>query len=178
MSAPARLDVYEDEIVVPGLELYYEPARPSQWLSEVQVDEEREIEVVPLGDAVHLRAINQVIVQSRQFLELEDNWDGEGSLGYSEQTWLRAADFVRAQARLAREVFCGSLAVPEIVGAERGSFDVLWKFDDISLLVNVPKDSAERATFYGEGTGGDTFWGQLNTGSVRPDLASWVLRRP
>ena len=38
--------------------------------------------------------LDEAIEESRQILELRDNWDGEGGESYLESTWQRAVDFL------------------------------------------------------------------------------------
>lgn len=105
------------------------------------------------ADLVYLR---DAIEESRSILTLEENWDGEGSPGYSEETWKRAVDFLWDNALFLWREYGVKCGAPAIYGGPRGTIDLYWKTETRSLLINVPGKSGkegdggdERITFYG-----------------------------
>lgn len=86
-------------------------------------------------------AIEEVITRSQSILDLQDDWDGEGSPGYSRETWERAIAFLRRLVKMA------DIPAPVISPAERGSIDLYWSTDDSSLLINFSPDDTFDAYF-------------------------------
>ena len=82
-------------------------------------------------------------------LDLGDNWDGEGSLGYDESTWRRAIELaIEIAHRFWRNRWDRPLT-PMIMKGPEGSIDLLWQTPRRELLLNVSTDVEEPATFYG-----------------------------
>jgi hypothetical protein len=45
------------------------------------------------------------------------------------------------------------------------------------LLINVPADEHEEATYFGRTRRGDTIAGPLDTNAIRPDLIRWLRQK-
>jgi hypothetical protein len=69
-------------------------------------------------------SIQRVIDASRSILALQEDWDDEGSPGYSESTWRRAVDFLIRQATFAQHIVGRDLPVPKILPGPKGSIDL------------------------------------------------------
>ncbi len=119
--------------------------------------------------------VHEVIESSRWILDLEDDWDQQGSSKYSESTWQRACDFLIQQATLARQVLGKELPAPRILPGPEGSIDVHWKLPRFEVLVNIPNDSSKPATFYGDDYGDLCVRGNLNPSEPIPGLVVWLL---
>jgi hypothetical protein len=118
-----------------------------------------------------LGAVAAPIVASRAMLALGDDWDGEGSPGYQETTWLRAVDFLVGSALGLWEEFGVSAPVPKIRKGPAGSVDVHWRTTDRELLVNVPPGDGP-ADYYGDDHGG----GHVVKGTLDPSEDNlWLL---
>lgn len=138
-------------------------------------------DAVPSSDVhgVHVPAALEVVVQalreSRSLLELGDDWDGEGTSGFSEQTWQRAADFVaRGAAQLLERNGIVTEDI-EIMPASEGGLGVDWRTVTRELLVTVPADPSKDAVFYGDdGAGRRTIKGTLDTSSPNRWLTEWL----
>ncbi len=127
----------------------------------------------PLPDS---SAIEAAIENAQSILELGDNWDGDGAVGYSKATLDRATSFLRDLAETARSVSRSALPRPLISPAERGSIDLFWNFGRKTLLINFPLDANVPPTYFGEIETGDTIGGVLGSDdSRRPELASWLI---
>jgi len=124
------------------------------------------------GDLAHLAA---EIEQSRSMLSLPDDWDEEGSPGYAEATWHRAvALLVQNATRLWRQDRV-SVQAPRVRKGPEGSIDLDWRAPDRELLINVPADPAEPATYYGDdGAGGHRIKGALDTSADNRWLLRWL----
>lgn len=133
----------------------------------------------PSGWPEELSAIEREIVRSRVLLDLTKDWDGEGSEGYAEQTWRRAAKIVRQQALATWETQHAVIPTPRIVPGPQGSIDIHWQSESFELLINVPSDPSVAATFYGDDYGRATVKGELDPSTDRPPhvaLSAWLMR--
>jgi hypothetical protein len=107
-------------------------------------------------------------------LSLKDDWDGEGSTGYSEKTWDRAMDFLDIHVQ---EVFrkCGHVLVPKILPGPDGSIDFHWRSERFELLVNVPESDDVSVSFYGDQFNGrNSFKGPFDRASLSRILVTWL----
>jgi hypothetical protein len=121
------------------------------------------------------RGIQVAISASRPILELEDDWDGQGSPRYSEATWRRATEFLLRQANFARVSLAQELPVPKILPGPNASIDLHWKLADFELLLNIPSDAAQPATFYGDDYRNSCIRGTLDPSEEIRGLVVWLL---
>jgi hypothetical protein len=108
--------------------------------------------------------------RSRWIYGLADDFDGEGSPGYSKQTWDRAVNFVRVQEAGMLAAFSIAVPAPTIGPGPQGSIDVHWKTRAFEVLVNIPI-SGETAEFYGDDFGRNKFEGTVDISSFNRNLA-------
>lgn len=90
-----------------------------------------------------------VIQESRKILTLGEDWDGEGSPGYSEQTWERAVRLLVNSALNFQKERANRVPAPAIHHGPEGGIDLYWSTPTRRLLVNVPADPGNVATYYG-----------------------------
>lgn len=109
-----------------------------------------------------LDEVSARIEESRSILDLEDDFDDEESVGYSEATWERAAEFVRRCALELYEAYGIPIAAPIIGPGPDGSIDIHWKTTSFELLVNVPVDPDSPVSFYGDDYGDQKIRGTLD----------------
>ncbi len=115
------------------------------------------------------------IEQARRILELEDDWDGEGSLGYSEDTFNRATEFLTTYVEGLRDLYGIRLPIPRISAGPDGSIDLHWKQPTWELLVNIPTDINEMATFYGDNYETQKVSGSLDPKNFNLGIATWLM---
>lgn len=112
------------------------------------------------------------ISASQAMLDLEDDWDGEGSPSYAEATWQRTVGFL---AHGAIRLYGGrgiALPVPKIRKGPMGSIDLHWRTPTRELLVNIPADAAALADYYGD----DRVGGHVVKGTMDPaEDNDWLL---
>jgi hypothetical protein len=109
-------------------------------------------------------------------LELEDDWDGEGSPGYEEATWQRAVDFLVGNASRLYDEYGVAIRSPRIRKGPRGSIDLHWRTPQRELLLNIPAESRVLADYYGDdGAGGQQTKGTLNLERQGFDLMLWLV---
>jgi hypothetical protein len=100
--------------------------------------------------ALDMSAIMQAIESSRSIVDLKDNWDDEGAVGYSQDTWDRATRFLQKLAALAFRSLGVTVDPPRILPGPEGGIDILRKTDRYELLINIPANPAEPASYYGD----------------------------
>ena len=115
------------------------------------------------------------IESARMLLRLPDNWDGEGSAPYSENTLKRAIAFVRMHIERVWEAGINAPA-PRISAGPDGSIDVHWKQRAWELLVNVPADETQPAAFYGDDYGAGVIKGTIDTARYSFGLLEWLMK--
>jgi hypothetical protein len=108
-----------------------------------------------------LTEINEAIQESRYILNLKDDWDDEGSIGYEESTLNRATHFLTDMAKTALISFDVIIDAPKIYHGPHGSIDMLWKNENYKVLVNFPQDEQLPATFYGDTSTKESFKGSF-----------------
>jgi hypothetical protein len=108
-------------------------------------------------------------------LKLEKKWDGEGSQGYSKDTFERAVAFLTSHAAYLKSM-CGiSPPTPRIGSGPDGSIDLHWKRKTWELLVNIPADPAQMAVFYGDDYGVQKIKGSLNPKTFNLGIVTWLM---
>ena len=67
------------------------------------------------------------------------------------------------------------LPVPRIGPGPEGSIDLHWKQPSWELLVNIPADANEMATFYGDNYGVQKIRGTLDPQKFNLGIAAWLM---
>lgn len=130
----------------------------------------------PYGFQPLPRYLAAEIDASRSMLELEDDWDGEGSPGYDEATWRRAVDFLVRNALRLNNEYGVALQSPRIRKGPRGSIDLHWRMPNRELLVNIPAKYGVPADYYGDdGAGGQQIKGMLDPEKQGYHLMLWLV---
>ena len=136
---------------------------------------EKDVECKTTDDKLSL-TLEKSIEESKKLLLLEDDWDEEGSLGYSDLTWEKAITFLKENAI---NYFNNSgiwLTAPEICPGPDGSIDLLWKLVDRELLINIPVDENESADFYGDDSDNNIIKGKLNLTEMHEWILIWLMK--
>jgi hypothetical protein len=89
------------------------------------------------------------IERSRAMLNLEDDWDGEGSPGYAEETWRRAVRLAIESAKSFLLTHDEPAPIPAFSKGPDGSVDVLWRSGRRKVMINVPAEEDEPITYHG-----------------------------
>ena len=132
----------------------------------------RALDIV-LPDA--LKHVADAIEQSRTLLDLDDDWDDEGTPDYAEETWNRAVGFLARTATRLWEQYGARPAIVEVLPGAHGSIGLDWRAPGRELLVTIPADPAREAPFYGDdGSGGRKIKGALDLSSPNPTLLAWL----
>lgn len=125
-----------------------------------------------------LNILEKNINESKYILELGDDFDGEGSIGYSVETWTRAILFISKQFNYFFKKFNIILPSPKIFHGPDGSIDMLWKQNEKIVLLNFPFNEIEKITFSASNANGDNVKGYLmadsNSDSLLFSIASFL----
>lgn len=125
---------------------------------------------------VELNPVIRALENSMRILDLKDDWDGDGSCGYSRVTWERMRQFLLDNSRQLWLITGKPTPAPSISPAQEGSIDILWRAQGRMLLVNVPADLEQPASYYGESGQGDTVNGNVPTAGDNHWLLLWLTR--
>lgn len=106
--------------------------------------------LAPEGSFEYLNDLLSAVQKSRSILDLRENWDGEGSPGYTEDTWRRATDLLVSGVRHMWEQYSELVPVPRILPGPDGSIDIHWEVGHRHLLLNIPAGADDRAAYYGQ----------------------------
>lgn len=124
----------------------------------------------------HIRdSIEEAIEDSRSILDLEDDWDGEGSPAYAEDTWNRAIEFLIGNAQRLKNIWGIWIAAPSISPGPDGSIDLHWKTESRELLINIPADLNQPAGFYGDDNEKHRVKGTLEPSGRNEWLLMWLM---
>ena len=151
--------------------------RAEDWVDyDLDVVLKMEREAVPELEALEwsFSHIREAVERSREILTWEDNWDGEGSPGFSEAAWLRAVGFLMDNAERLWRKYRTPIQAPEILPGPDGSIDIHWKTEHHELLVNIPANQSELASFYGDDSARHAIKGKLDTDSDSRWLLMWL----
>jgi len=112
---------------------------------------------------------------SRDLLTFTDDWDGQGALGYSEETWIRAARLLSELSSLVAQDRNAVLGEFEIQPGANGALNIDWNLGGLQLLIVVPAEPAKVAQFYGDdGKGERKVRGELGRPNEVQALAVWL----
>lgn len=120
--------------------------------------------------------IRNEIESSRRILELEDDFDDEGSPGYSEQVWKRAVEFLAKNAKWLLEIYGHLIDAPAILPGSGGSIDIHWDCPSYELLINFPADPQAMAGFYGDDRGEISIEGKFDPSTFNHGLLLWLAK--
>ena len=126
---------------------------------------------------LEIHHISDAVESARGILNLKDDWDGEGSEGYSEAVWARAMDFLVNHAYWLWEHQHFILDAPRISPGPIGSIDLHWKNKNYELLLNIPRDSGKPASFYGDDFGAMSIKGTLDTSHYNRGVLLWLMNK-
>lgn len=117
--------------------------------------------------------LENAIVESKWLLDLEDDWDGEGSPAYLDATWQKSVSFLREFVVSLYNLYQVDIGVPKIGAGPEGSIDLHWKNEKFELLINIPIEG-HVASFYGDDFHENVMEGCLNILKMNKGLCIWV----
>ncbi len=124
-----------------------------------------------------LSEIKRDISASRRILSLADNWDDEGSIGYSLDTLESAISFLAYSALEIWESERILIQPPRISPGPDGSIDLHWVKNKYGLLINIEPKPSTFITFYGEENEGNYIKGRLNRGEIKRAILLFLMEQ-
>src|SRR5262245_7329836 len=118
----------------------------------------------------------EAIKESGSILNLEHDWDGEGSSTYDESTWIRATNFLKTNALSLSNNSGLHIPIPEIDPGPHGSIDLHWRTRSRELLINIPHDPNQLAGYYGDNFADEKIKGKLNTSEENVWIMMWLMK--
>lgn len=109
------------------------------------------------------------IIESKYILELKDDWDDEGAVGYNIDSLTTAIDFVMKFNNWIVSISKGILYTPKFHHGPQGTIDVEWSESNFRLFINIDKRN-NKGTFYS-----DTSFMQSSEGEFSLDKVSYNL---
>ncbi len=120
-----------------------------------------------------LSPLDQIIEASRAILELELDED-EPQAPYAEETWTRAVEFLRRNAKWVWDTFSRVVDLPEILPGPDGSIDLHWDYPGYEILINIPVDPNAKAGFYGDDRGQMCIRTKFDLNTFNHGLLLWL----
>jgi len=117
----------------------------STLISDFEIGEEIKFNVIPFDVDFFSE-----IYDSKRFINLKDNWDGLGSIGYKLETWIKMKEFLIRMAQEFYYISSLTLPTPYINLGKSGAFDLHWKTKKFELLVRIPEENEVPISFYGD----------------------------
>lgn len=77
------------------------------------------------------------IIESKYILELKDDWDENGSIGYTSKNWTSAIQFTIDFYSWVSNFYSGKLLIPKIYHGPDGSFDIICRENDFRIFLNI-----------------------------------------
>ncbi|MFX1503466.1 MAG: hypothetical protein ACFFDH_21060 [Promethearchaeota archaeon] len=107
-------------------------------------------------------------------LSLKDNWDGEGSKGFSEKVWRVATDFLSNLFFDFYSQYKITLEIPTILPVEDLSIDIHWKLAKMELTINFSEEFLNCPSFYGKDNKGNEIQGIIEIDKIFQILFPWL----
>ena len=98
---------------------------------------------------VELSFIIESIKKSEYILDLEDDFDDNGSQKYAKSTWLSSIEFLINYSNSLYDTFNVIIEKPKIYNGPNSSIDILWENEKYTFLININKNGLD-ASFYAE----------------------------
>ena len=131
----------------------------------------KDFEITLPIELIELRA---QILKSEYILNLKPDYDDQGSIPPTHETWKKAITFVVDYSKSIYENNNLVISPPVISAGPNSSIDVRWSNLSYSVLVNIPEGANSLATYFGDDSkGGNIAEGNLNKG-VQQFFASWL----
>lgn len=108
-----------------------------------------------------LKYLEKAYQKSEYIINLEDDWDDEGSTKYDFEIWKKALIFVNHYSTSLLLDFNKKIEMPKIYHGPNGSIDILLENENYSLLINYI-GKIDKAYYYGNDNFGNITKGEIN----------------
>jgi hypothetical protein len=123
-------------------------------------------------------AISEAIQRAKELVDRPRDESDDLGLKCSQEAWQRAVNILKTHAELIWKHTHILIKPPIISAGPDGSVDLYWAAAPYGLLINVPADANEPATYYGDdATNPDSnrVSGKLNpTRAIDPGVLIWL----
>lgn len=121
----------------------------------------------------HLKELETEIERVEDLLRSQAEVEHQGT-PVSRATFDRAIAFLKKESSQLWVRTGVTLPAPTMGLGPDGSIDLFWSSENVELLINVPADSEELATYYGTDNRQQTIKGYLNLSTYSPMVAAWI----
>lgn len=95
------------------------------------------------------KELEHVFLEAKYILDLKEDWDDEGAVGYTQESWEAAANFLIGFNKWLKNIFSGGLYLPKIYHGPKGTIDIVWNENDFRLFLNIDYINT-KGTFYSD----------------------------
>lgn len=109
------------------------------------------------------------INKSEKILQLQDNWDDQGSPAISKAAWASTIKFLFDYAKSVLKETGRTIITPKIYPSANGSIDIAWDAPTYEILVNID-NKGKVATFYADDKNDHMLQGSFNPNEISSNL--------
>ena len=135
---------------------------------------EKQIRGLKFSFPFELIHILNEIENSSNIIDLDKNWDDEGALQISFNTWEKATLFISNYSKWIYNNQNIIISEPDIAAVSDGSIDLTWSSEHARLLVNI-KEAKTTASYYGDYfTENNNIKGNIPMNEINEFFAYWL----
>lgn len=135
---------------------------------------EKQIRGLKFSFPFELVHILNEIEDSSNIIDLDKNWDDEGALQISYETWEKASLFISNYSKWIYNNQNIIISEPDIAAVSDGSIDLTWSSEQARLLVNI-KAIEITASYYGDYfTENNNIKGNIPINEINEFFAYWL----
>ncbi|QXP56215.1 hypothetical protein H0I25_00025 [Cellulophaga sp. HaHa_2_95] len=126
---------------------------------------------------IELKNIEEEIQESKELLELPDNWDGQNASAISNELYNSAISFLIDYSMFVLKNTGIVINAPEINSGRNGNIFLSWRTTKARLAISLEKNSENKtiANYYGDlKREGQPIKGNVDTENVSEFLAYWM----
>lgn len=117
--------------------------------------------------------ISKLLKDAEWITDLDDNWDDEGSLGYTEELLSKVGLLLKNWKNKSWKDSGELMPLPDVQPGPDGSIDLHWKKGTYELLLNVPNDDG-LIHFYGDDYNENVMKGNFLQSAEMPNFLFWL----
>lgn len=124
---------------------------------------------------IQLSSIALAINNSTYLLDLQDDWDDQGSTAIDFNTWRTSVEYLINYSTWIYEKFDIIINHPKINAGPKDSIDMLWHSSKFRLLMNIQKNGDD-VTYYGDNNHNkNSVKGRLDSDGIQTFFAMWLM---
>jgi hypothetical protein len=118
-------------------------------------------------------SIKKAIEDAKWISELDDDWDDEGSLGYTKELLEKVEMLLTSWKDKSWSDYRRTFPLPDIQPGPDGSIDLHWKKETYELLLSIPNNE-QPVHFYGDDYSENVMKGSFSQGAEMPNFLFWL----